>query len=121
MCAQNRERNGQCSNVEWRAADATTLQLEAESADVVFSNWLLMYLADDEVAKLAADSLSWVGSCSQPNPLGQPCTTPCRCLQPAIDAQRCSGRPVLSGYFESSLACRHCRKNTAGTFMLHPC
>lgn len=60
LIAQNRENNVHCSNVEWRQADATQLQLPSASFDVVFSNWLLMYLADDEVAKLAADSLRWV-------------------------------------------------------------
>ena len=47
-------------NVEFRAGDATELDLPRASADVVFSNWLLMYLSDAEVAKLAADALSWV-------------------------------------------------------------
>lgn len=41
--------------------DATELDLEEGSADVVFSNWLLMYLDDDEVADLASDALAWVG------------------------------------------------------------
>lgn len=40
--------------------DATELDLEEGSADVVFSNWLLMYLDDDEVADLASDALAWV-------------------------------------------------------------
>lgn len=46
-----------------RQADATQLQLPAGSYDVVFSNWLLMYLGDEEVAKLAADALRWVRCC----------------------------------------------------------
>ena len=47
-------------NVKWRAADATELELPAASFDVVFSNWLLMYLSDNEVSKLASDALRWV-------------------------------------------------------------
>lgn len=47
-------------NVKWMAHDATELELPAASFDVVFSNWLLMYLSDDEVSKLAADTLRWV-------------------------------------------------------------
>ena len=47
-------------NVKWRAADATELELPAASFDVVFSNWLLMYLSDAEVSKLASDALRWV-------------------------------------------------------------
>ena len=50
-------------NVRWQVGDATELQLPAGSADVVFSNWLLMYLADAEVAKLAGDALTWVRAC----------------------------------------------------------
>ena len=46
--------------MEFRAGDATELDLPRASADLVFSNWLLMYLSDAEVAKLAADALSWV-------------------------------------------------------------
>ena len=42
------------------AHDATELELPAASFDVVFSNWLLMYLSDEEVSKLAADALCWV-------------------------------------------------------------
>jgi phosphoethanolamine N-methyltransferase len=60
LIAQNREDNAHCSNVEWRQADATQLALPVNSFDVVFSNWLLMYLDNEEVAKLAADSLRWV-------------------------------------------------------------
>jgi hypothetical protein len=47
-------------NVRWQVGDATELELPAGSADVVFSNWLLMYLSDSEVAKLAGDTLTWV-------------------------------------------------------------
>ena len=46
--------------MKWRAADATELELPAASFDVVFSNWLLMYLSDAEVSKLASDALRWV-------------------------------------------------------------
>jgi len=45
-----------------RQADATQLIVPPNSFDVVFSNWLLMYLSDEEVAKLAADALRWVRS-----------------------------------------------------------
>lgn len=47
-------------NVRWQVGDATELQLPAGCADVVFSNWLLMYLSDAEVSKLAGDALTWV-------------------------------------------------------------
>jgi hypothetical protein len=35
---------------------------EAGSYDVVFSNWLLMYLSDAEVKALAAKVLRWVSN-----------------------------------------------------------
>jgi phosphoethanolamine N-methyltransferase len=35
---------------------------EAGSYDVVFSNWLLMYLSDVEVKALAAKVLRWVSN-----------------------------------------------------------
>ena len=41
-------------------ADATELTLPAGSVDVLFSNWLLMYLSEEEVIKLASDALAWV-------------------------------------------------------------
>ena len=60
LIEENRARNGACRNVGWLAADASTMDLPADSQDIVFSNWLLMYLSDAEVAKLAADALQWV-------------------------------------------------------------
>lgn len=66
---QNREVNAQFTNIEWEAADATALELKAGDYDVVFSNWLLMYLGNEEVAKLAADSLAWVKSPAHGPPL----------------------------------------------------
>lgn len=54
------------SNIEHLVGDATELDLEEESADVVFSNWLLMYLDDDEVADLASDALAWVSCLPHP-------------------------------------------------------
>ncbi|KAK9864301.1 hypothetical protein WJX84_007766, partial [Apatococcus fuscideae] len=56
----NRVINGAATNVTWAAGDATELRLEAGSTDVVFSNWLLMYLTDAEVAHLASNALNWL-------------------------------------------------------------
>ena len=47
-------------HVTFRVGDATDLDVAPASYDVVFSNWLLMYLGDAECAKLAADALAWV-------------------------------------------------------------
>jgi hypothetical protein len=42
------------------AAAALLLPQPACSYDVVFSNWLLMYLSDEEVEALAVKILGWV-------------------------------------------------------------
>lgn len=48
---QNEEVNGHYKNTEFKCADVTALDLKIPeaSADIVFSNWLLMYLSDHEV------------------------------------------------------------------------
>lgn len=43
-----------------RCGDAMELSLPEGSCDVAFSNWLLMYLGDAEVAQLARNMLGWV-------------------------------------------------------------
>jgi hypothetical protein len=73
--AQSPSGFGGRGTVEFRAGDATELALPAASADLVFSNWLLMYLSDAEVAKLAADALSWARP-RPPPPLGVPFEEP---------------------------------------------
>ena len=57
---QNRATNGHLGNIDFRCGDATQLSLPAASADVVFSNWLLMYLSDAEVDMLARNMLTWL-------------------------------------------------------------
>ena len=57
---QNQKANGHLPNVTLKCGDATELDLPPASADVVFSNWLLMYLGDAECAKLASDVLTWL-------------------------------------------------------------
>lgn len=60
LIGQNEATNGHLGNVAFRCGDATELRLDPASCDVVFTNWLLMYLSDGEVAALAASMLSWV-------------------------------------------------------------
>ncbi|KAI8467871.1 MAG: S-adenosyl-L-methionine-dependent methyltransferase, partial [Monoraphidium minutum] len=57
---ENRRRNGHLPNCDFRVADVTTLALEPGSFDVVFSNWLLMYLSDEEVEALMTRALGWL-------------------------------------------------------------
>lgn len=57
---ENRRRNGHLANCDFRVADVTQLSFEPGSFDVVFSNWLLMYLSDEEVAALVHNALEWL-------------------------------------------------------------
>ena len=60
LIAENERVNGHLRNATFAVGDATELQLPAGSVDVLFSNWLLMYLGDEEVSGLATRALSWV-------------------------------------------------------------
>lgn len=58
---RNRQRNGHHSHVDFLRADVTELEFPADKKfDVIFSNWLLMYLSDDETKSLARRMLSWL-------------------------------------------------------------
>ncbi|CAH1270367.1 Hypp4323 [Branchiostoma lanceolatum] len=57
---KNEETNGHLGNIAFLPADVTRLELPPKSVDVVFSNWLMMYLADEEVSALADKVLSWL-------------------------------------------------------------
>ncbi|KAL7178568.1 hypothetical protein ACSBR1_042006 [Camellia fascicularis] len=50
---KNENINGHFKNVKFMCADVTSpdLNISAESMDLIFSNWLLMYLSDKEVFK----------------------------------------------------------------------
>lgn len=56
----NIEANGHHSNLRCLTEDVTTLELPAASYDVIFSNWLLMYLSDTEVEAFAHNALRWL-------------------------------------------------------------
>jgi len=49
---QNENINGHHKNVKFMCADVTSpnLQISEGSVDLIFSNWLLMYLSDKEVS-----------------------------------------------------------------------
>ncbi|XP_070565552.1 uncharacterized protein [Ptychodera flava] len=57
---KNRQSNGHLENVDFIQADVTKLDLPEQSYDIVFSNWLMMYLTDDEVLKLFINTLTWL-------------------------------------------------------------
>ncbi|KAI6242705.1 Methyltransf-11 domain-containing protein [Aphelenchoides fujianensis] len=57
---KNRERNARFHNIEYQVNDAANLELEAESTDLLFTNWLLMYLRDEEVVNFLQNALKWL-------------------------------------------------------------
>ncbi|XVF53789.1 hypothetical protein PTKIN_Ptkin05aG0127100 [Pterospermum kingtungense] len=59
---KNEEINGHYKNVKFLCADVTSpkLIIPEGSLDLVFSNWLLMYLSDKEVETLAERMLKWL-------------------------------------------------------------
>ena len=59
-CKINRESNARFSNLEVVCEDALKLEFEPNSFDIVFSNWLLMYLSDAEVQILANNCITWL-------------------------------------------------------------
>uniref|UniRef100_A0A914VXE0 phosphoethanolamine N-methyltransferase n=1 Tax=Plectus sambesii TaxID=2011161 RepID=A0A914VXE0_9BILA len=74
--AKNRERNEKLGNVSFQVGDAVNLKLEEESVDMVFTNWLMMYLQDEEVIQFLTNALRWLRpdgylhlreSCSEPS------------------------------------------------------
>ncbi|XP_010533969.1 PREDICTED: phosphomethylethanolamine N-methyltransferase [Tarenaya hassleriana] len=59
---KNESVNGHYKNVKFMCMDVTSpdLKITDESIDLLFSNWLLMYLSDKEVEHLAERMLRWV-------------------------------------------------------------
>ncbi|XVF50469.1 hypothetical protein PTKIN_Ptkin04bG0103700 [Pterospermum kingtungense] len=59
---KNESINGHYKNVEFLCADVTSTDLNFSegSLDLIFSNWLLMYLSDREVENLAERMLKWL-------------------------------------------------------------
>ncbi|XP_043113002.1 phosphoethanolamine N-methyltransferase 3-like isoform X1 [Puntigrus tetrazona] len=57
---KNRKDNSHLGHAEFIQADVTKLDFPKHSFDVVFSNWLLMYLSDQELKSLAEKFLTWL-------------------------------------------------------------
>eukprot|EP00483_Globobulimina_turgida_P010463 UN10484 len=49
----------QYPHIDYLCRDVTKLELDDESYDFVFSNWLMMYLDDEEIYKLAIKFYNW--------------------------------------------------------------
>lgn len=59
-CEENRRINADFDNLKVMCGDATQIDFPPKSFDLVFSNWLLMYLSDDELDRLARKALEWL-------------------------------------------------------------
>lgn len=59
---RNRQDNGHHSNVTFLQADVTKLEIPNNSVDFIFSNWLMMYLSDEELQCLTEKMLGWLRS-----------------------------------------------------------
>ncbi|XP_060771121.1 phosphoethanolamine methyltransferase isoform X1 [Neoarius graeffei] len=59
---KNKEENSHLGNAKFIQADVTKLEFPEKSFDLIFSNWLLMYLSDEELCSLAEKMLSWLRS-----------------------------------------------------------
>nr|ACG33501.1 phosphoethanolamine N-methyltransferase [Zea mays] len=59
---KNESINGHYKNASFMCADVTSqdLVLQANSIDLIFSNWLLMYLSDEEVEQLVQRMVKWL-------------------------------------------------------------
>ncbi|CAN6584827.1 unnamed protein product [Malus baccata var. baccata] len=59
---KNESINGHHKNVKFMCADVTSpdLKISEGSVDLIFSNWLLMYLSDKEVEKLVERMMGWL-------------------------------------------------------------
>ncbi|XP_062821194.1 uncharacterized protein LOC134294345 [Anolis carolinensis] len=57
---RNQEENKHRNNITFKQADITTLEMPSESLDLIFSNWLFMYLSDDELSEAAQKLLCWL-------------------------------------------------------------
>ncbi|KAG8003997.1 Phosphoethanolamine N-methyltransferase 3 [Nibea albiflora] len=57
---KNRQDNGHHSNATFIRADVTKLDVPQNSIDFIFSNWLLMYLNDEELKSFIEKALGWL-------------------------------------------------------------
>ena len=60
LIQENAKHNAHHGNATFLASDVMELAFAPGSFDIVFSNWLLMYLGDAEIAQLANRALEWV-------------------------------------------------------------
>jgi len=57
---KNKNLNTQWTNIQFICNDVTHLEQEAKSFDLIFSNWLLMYLLDEEIPDFLSKCYHWL-------------------------------------------------------------
>lgn len=57
---KNRKDHADCLNVDWICADAMDLNFKRETFDLIFCNWLFMYLKDAETKQLIERIYNWL-------------------------------------------------------------
>ncbi|XP_060081826.1 uncharacterized protein LOC132561112 [Ylistrum balloti] len=57
---KNREINKNMTNIDYLAADVMDMELKSDDWDIVFSNWLYMYLDNDQLTYFLQNTLSWL-------------------------------------------------------------
>lgn len=57
---ENKRRNDAFKNIKFMKADVTELEFPAKKFDMVFSNWLFMYLNDKECVSLVQKVVTWL-------------------------------------------------------------
>ncbi|XP_043931612.1 phosphomethylethanolamine N-methyltransferase-like isoform X2 [Protopterus annectens] len=57
---RNREQNNHHANISYIQSDVMQLELQKNSFDLIFSNWLFMYLSDAEIVRLTQRMLEWL-------------------------------------------------------------
>ncbi|ETK83171.1 hypothetical protein L915_11577 [Phytophthora nicotianae] len=56
----NEDKNGHLGNIKFLCKDVVHLEAEPNSFDVIFSNWILMYMEDEEVKEFAKKAVKWL-------------------------------------------------------------
>lgn len=56
----NAKTNGHLGNITFLCQDVVHMEAEPQSFDVIFSNWIFMYLSDDEVKAFAQKAVKWL-------------------------------------------------------------
>lgn len=57
---KNQENNSNFLNITYKCEDATNLNVEVETFDFIFINWLFMYLEDNDVEKMIPRITQWL-------------------------------------------------------------